>query len=61
MQSVYGLTPITQAAKDWIKENVQAESWQWLGHTLVIEHRYISDIVQGMVDDGLVPNTDFQA
>jgi len=29
--SVVGLSPMTQAAREWIEENVAAESWQWLG------------------------------
>ena len=59
MQTVFGIRPLTQEAKNWIKENVSYESWQWLGSMLCIEHRYIADIVDGMIEAGLLPDKDF--
>ena len=47
------LVPETQAARDWIKDNVESEPWQWLGSALCIEHRYIDPIVEAIVADGL--------
>ena len=52
--SVFMIMPLSGVTKIWIDENLQTESWQWLGNNLVIEHRYIKDIVQGMINDGLV-------
>ena len=52
--SVVGLSPMTQAAREWIEENVAAESWQWLGGVLNVESRYAADLVAGMQDDGLI-------
>jgi len=60
MQTVYTLEPITKEAKIWVGENVQAEPYQWLGSNLVIEHRYIADIVAGMIEEGFLPNKDFR-
>lgn len=51
--SIYQLTPLSEAAKAWISENVQAEGFMWMGSSLCVEHRYIADIVQGMQDAGL--------
>jgi len=60
-QTVYGLTPVSEEAKQWIDDNVASEPWQWLGRSLVIENRYLADIIEGMVNDGLQPNIDFEA
>lgn len=46
--SVVALTPLTDAASEWLDANVQAESWQWLGNALVIDHRYAQDILDGI-------------
>jgi hypothetical protein len=54
--SIYTLTPLSEAAREWINENVQAEDCMWLGHSLCVEHRYIADIVKGMRDAGLIVN-----
>jgi hypothetical protein len=42
-----------QAGKDWITENVQTESWQWLGDTLAIESRFAAELADGMISAGL--------
>ena len=59
MQTVYGLMVLSEQAREWIDENVNAEPWQWMGDTFGIEHRYIADIVEAMMQDGLVNNRDF--
>jgi hypothetical protein len=51
--SIVSLTPITPAAREWIKENCQTEPWQWLGPTLNIDTRYAGNILEGMQADGL--------
>jgi len=51
--SIVGITPMTPAAREWIDENCQVESWQWMGLTLNVDHRYAADILEGMADDGL--------
>ena len=60
MTTVYRLTPITEVAKAWIEENVSTEPWQWLGESLVIETRYVGDLVEGMFKVGLEIDTDFE-
>ena len=52
--SVFLLNPVTDAGKEWLKENCRPEGWQWLGQCLAIETRYALDIVEGMQGDGLV-------
>ena len=50
--SIFMITPNTQLAKDWVKDNLPLEPWQWLGHSFSVEHRYIGEIYQSMLDEG---------
>jgi len=50
--SLYLFHPLTRNAKRWINSNVGDEA-QFFGNALVIEPRYVSDIVCGMADDGI--------
>ena len=50
--SLWGFQPISSDAKTWIEENVQDDA-QWWGDQLVVEHRYVVDLVDGMLDAGL--------
>jgi hypothetical protein len=47
--------PLTQAANDWIEENIRGDA-QWFGGALVVEHRYAGDVVVGIVGAGLKSN-----
>ncbi len=51
--NLFGFTPMTPAGREWIEKNVNAESWQWLGMTLNVEHSYAADLVAGMQEAGL--------
>lgn len=44
--------PVTQRAEEWVKEHVQGDA-QWYGDTLVVEPRYVEQLVNGMKADGL--------
>jgi hypothetical protein len=44
---------MTPAGREWIAENCQAESWQWMGETLNIDTRMAEDVLEGMKADGL--------
>ena len=59
MSHVYRIELLTLPAKDWVDRNIATEPWQWLGPTLVIEHRYIGPICIAMEDAGLVPERDW--
>ena len=57
---MYLITPLTEICKEWIKENVSLEPWQWLGDSFAVDHHYADNLVEGMMDDGgLVAGTDF--
>ena len=50
--SLIGVDARTQAAKDWIAENVEAESCMWLGHILYVKPSYAHLIASAMAADG---------
>jgi hypothetical protein len=52
--TIWMFTPLTDEAKEWVKENVPTESWQWMGNSFCCEHRYAPDLVEGMRGAGLV-------
>jgi hypothetical protein len=54
--SIVTITPQSDAAKEWIDENVHTESWQWLGRALGVEARYAGDLLYGMQEAGLTSN-----
>ena len=51
--SIFLVRPVSNSACDWLTENVQDDA-QYFGSALVCEHRYISDLVEGMREAGLV-------
>jgi hypothetical protein len=55
--SIFLLHPHTQAAQDWISEHIPPDA-QRFGSAVVIEHRYICDIVDGIHVDGLEASND---
>ncbi len=50
--TIYLLTPLTDSAKEWVSDHLPEDA-QWFGNGVVVEHRYIACIVQGIQDDGL--------
>lgn len=50
--SIYILTPLTPAAREWAAEFLPEDAQRWAGGVCV-EHRFIADIIQGAQRDGL--------
>jgi hypothetical protein len=50
--SVFLLHPVSKAAKAWASEHLPEDA-QRFGNAVVVEHRYISDVVHGAMADGL--------
>lgn len=46
------LKPNNEAAKKWLRENIENEPWQWLGNSLYVEHRYIDRIISNIEESG---------
>ena len=51
--SIFLLSPQTDPARTWIDEHISREGFQPYWPVVVIEHRYVSDIVAGIQGDGL--------
>jgi hypothetical protein len=50
--TLYLLKPLTPAARAWIEEHLPEDAARWCG-AIVVEHRFIGDIVGGAIGDGL--------
>lgn len=54
--SITLLTPLTDAAEDWIELNLPDDHMMF-GNAVVIEPRYAGPILHGLQDDGLTVST----
>jgi len=52
--SIFLLRPLTPTARSWVDEHIGDNGYQPYYPTVVVEHRYIADIVRGAGADGLV-------
>jgi hypothetical protein len=50
--TIFLLRPLTPQARFWIADNLPEDAMTF-GGAIVIEHRYISDIIDGIIRDGL--------
>ena len=51
--TLYRLEPKTDLARAWVEEHVSQEGFQPEWPMVMVEHRYIDEIIQGMQADGL--------
>lgn len=51
--SLFLLFPLTESAQSWVEEHLPSDA-QWFGNAVVVEHRFIWAILQGIQKDGLV-------
>lgn len=56
---VYYLTPKTDRARNWVNDNVRVSDWQRVGESMVIERRFVTDIVTAMIERGFKVYEDF--
>ena len=53
--SIFFLKPFTPSATSWVEEHIgQNNGFQPYFPTVVVGHRYIAEIVEGIQNDGLV-------
>lgn len=50
--SIFLVRPLTERAEIWAEELLPADALRF-GDAIVVEHRFIADILDGMVDDGM--------
>jgi hypothetical protein len=51
--SICLLTPVSEAACEWIDEHLPEDATRWGQCSIVIEPRYANDILAGIFNDGL--------
>lgn len=51
--TIFTFALLTEAAREWVAENVGDESAQFFGGALAVEHRFAADLAEGMIVDGL--------
>lgn len=50
--SIVLITPMNENASEWMGENVQTESWQWMGPSLGVDHRCAQALLDGIEEEG---------
>jgi len=50
--TIFLLIPNSEAAQEWIEEHTP-DTAQYFGNAVVVEHRYIADIIEGIQQSGL--------
>ena len=53
MKTIYFLSPFSEKAIKWMKNNLIGEQTK-IGKTIIVEHRHIFDIVEGIKEEGLI-------
>jgi hypothetical protein len=43
--SIFLIRPLTEAARQWLDENVVSEPWQWVQGALCVETRFARDLI----------------
>lgn len=51
--SIFLVDICTDTGARWIGENTDTENRMFFGSALVVEHRYIRDLVEGAIESGL--------
>ena len=52
--SVVAFHLLSQNAKTFVNENVQAEDWQFMGNALCVDHRFAESLAEAMRENRLV-------
>lgn len=47
------IRPLTPDVREWLQAHTDEEA-QWFGGSLVVEPRYLGDLVEGLVAEGFV-------
>lgn len=52
--SMFIVTGLTKAGRKWVTKNLEHAETIRLGLGVVVEHRYIDPIIEGMIEAGLI-------
>jgi hypothetical protein len=50
--TVISIRPLSEAARQWLDENVVAEPWQWIQGALCVEARFARDLLLEIEEAG---------
>jgi hypothetical protein len=56
--TITAITPLTEACREWIEENLAIEPWQRLGPSIAVEPRYVEQLAQAMIEEGFLIEDD---
>ena len=51
--SVYLFIYQSEVGRDFLQDECETESWQWLGSNLAVDHGVAAGLVAAMIDHGL--------
>jgi len=52
--SVWTFQPLTDIAKDFTKNNLDVQDWQWMGRAFGVDYRIANDLLIALEDEGFV-------
>ena len=52
------ITPLSDACREWLEENVAIEPWQRFGNAIAVEPRYVEQLAEAMIEAGLAMEDD---
>ena len=52
------LTPLSDRCREWVEANLEIEAWQWFGNAIAVEPRYVEQLAEAMIEEGLVMEGD---
>jgi hypothetical protein len=56
--TVTTVTPLSDRCREWLEENVEIEPWQRFGNAIAVEPRYVEQLAEAMIEEGLVMEGD---
>tara|TARA_R110000737_G_scaffold171274_1_gene196864 strand:+ start:303 stop:509 length:207 start_codon:yes stop_codon:yes gene_type:complete len=51
--SIVLLTPVSEIGEGWLEEHIPSDALTWGKNSIVVEPRYVGDIIDGAAADGL--------
>jgi hypothetical protein len=51
--SVVLVTPQSRKAKKFVNEQIVLDGWQWLGDSFAVEPRFVGNLLDGIIQEGM--------
>jgi hypothetical protein len=51
------ITPLTDACREWLKNNINADEQFWVGDAVATHRSTLDDVVHELVDGGFTPDS----